>query len=264
MISKEQLEHHHQQMDQSYMYRNPVAPPLGSLEHLQHPSEKIYLYSERSTADRISPNNSYDDRTYMSDKNAAAYAYSRSLVDRYDSPPVISSSTSRMYLPPPPALDNSPQKLHHHHEYNCIRRASPTPPVMDDKMQVQQSLGLGSSYQSKQLSPSSSTSPSLKIAAAEQQLSSTTDSMKKTGGRRQEKPALSYINMIVQAIKDSPQRRRTLSEIYKYLQSKYDFFNGEYSGWKNSIRHNLSLNECFKKLPKVSGNFSFAHHVKKS
>jgi hypothetical protein len=56
----------------------------------------------------------------------------------------------------------------------------------------------------------------------EQQLSSTTSetSVKKTGGRKPEKPAMSYINMIVMAIKDSPQKRRTLSEIYKYLQSK--------------------------------------------
>ena len=64
---------------------------------------------------------------------------------------------------------------------------------------------------------SSSTSSS----NVEQQLSSTTvDTVKKTGGRKPEKPAMSYINMIVMAIKDSPQKRRTLSEIYKYLQSK--------------------------------------------
>lgn len=56
----------------------------------------------------------------------------------------------------------------------------------------------------------------------DQQLSSTTSetTIKKTGGRKPEKPAMSYINMIVMAIKDSPQKRRTLSEIYKYLQSK--------------------------------------------
>lgn len=66
---------------------------------------------------------------------------------------------------------------------------------------------------------SSSASPS--AHQIEQQLSSTTDNVKKSsGGRRPEKPPLSYINMIVMAIKDSPNKRRTLSEIYKYLQSK--------------------------------------------
>uniref|UniRef100_A0A182FE29 Uncharacterized protein n=1 Tax=Anopheles albimanus TaxID=7167 RepID=A0A182FE29_ANOAL len=96
----------------------------------------------------------------------------------------------------------------------------------------------------------------------EQQLSSTTSEGQKKahGGRRQEKPQLSYINMIVMAIKDSPHRRRTLSEIYKYLQSKYEFFNGEYNGWKNSVRHNLSLNECFKKLPKECGKPGKGHY----
>jgi len=76
----------------------------------------------------------------------------------------------------------------------------------------------GESEPCKNGSSSSSSSASGNV---EQQLSSTTtDVVKKTGGRKPEKPAMSYINMIVMAIKDSPQKRRTLSEIYKYLQSK--------------------------------------------
>jgi hypothetical protein len=68
----------------------------------------------------------------------------------------------------------------------------------------------------------SGTSSSSSSSNIEQQLSSTTTdtAVKKVGGRKPEKPAMSYINMIVMAIKDSPQKRRTLSEIYKYLQSK--------------------------------------------
>lgn len=74
----------------------------------------------------------------------------------------------------------------------------------------------GENEPSKNAPSSSATSSNV-----EQQLSSTTvDTVKKTGGRKPEKPAMSYINMIVMAIKDSPQKRRTLSEIYKYLQSK--------------------------------------------
>ncbi|XP_063698004.1 forkhead box protein F1 [Culicoides brevitarsis] len=104
----------------------------------------------------------------------------------------------------------------------------------------------------KMTSPTSTTS--------NKESNATSGGEKKTGGRRQEKPPHSYINMIVQAIKSTPDRRMTLSEIYKYLQSKYDFFNGDYSGWKNSIRHNLSLNECFKKLPKECGKPGKGHY----
>ncbi|EDV50540.1 uncharacterized protein Dere_GG14397, isoform A [Drosophila erecta] len=90
-------------------------------------------------------------------------------------------------------------------------------------------------------------------AASSQDAPSTPDTTKKSGTRRPEKPALSYINMIGHAIKESPTGKLTLSEIYAYLQKSYEFFRGPYVGWKNSVRHNLSLNECFKKLPKGMG-----------
>ena len=66
--------------------------------------------------------------------------------------------------------------------------------------------------------------------------------------RRQAKPPLSYIALIAMAIQDSPSQRVTLSEINEYLMSKFEFFRGSYTGWRNSIRHNLSLNECFIKV----------------
>ena len=64
-----------------------------------------------------------------------------------------------------------------------------------------------------------------------------------SNSRRQEKPPYSYIALIVMAIQATPSRRCTLSEIYNYLQQKFPFFRGNYQGWKNSVRHNLSLNE---------------------
>ncbi|RWS23455.1 Fork head domain transcription factor slp1-like protein [Leptotrombidium deliense] len=80
------------------------------------------------------------------------------------------------------------------------------------------------------------------------------------GSRRFEKPPLSYIALIAMAIKSSPTKKMTLSEIYQYLQDNYAFFKGEYNGWKNSVRHNLSLNECFIKLPKNIGKSGKGHY----
>ncbi|XP_064598838.1 forkhead box protein F1-like [Liolophura sinensis] len=90
----------------------------------------------------------------------------------------------------------------------------------------------------------------------------TTKSGKKVGGalRRQEKPPYSYIALIVMAIQSSPTKRCTLNEIYSFLQSRFPFFRGTYQGWKNSVRHNLSLNECFIKLPKGIGRPGKGHY----
>lgn len=80
------------------------------------------------------------------------------------------------------------------------------------------------------------------------------------GVRRQEKPPYSYIALIVMAIQSSPIKRLTLSEIYTFLQQRFPFFRGSYTGWKNSVRHNLSLNECFIKLPKGLGRPGKGHY----
>ncbi|TMS09365.1 Forkhead box protein F1 [Larimichthys crocea] len=62
------------------------------------------------------------------------------------------------------------------------------------------------------------------------------------------------------AIQSSPSKRLTLSEIYQFLQARFPFFRGSYQGWKNSVRHNLSLNECFIKLPKGLGRPGKGHY----
>ena len=66
---------------------------------------------------------------------------------------------------------------------------------------------------------------------------------------RSEKPQFSYIALITSALKSSQHGRLTLLEITDYLKKHFAFFRDPlYTGWKNSLRHNLSLNNCFVKV----------------
>ena len=58
---------------------------------------------------------------------------------------------------------------------------------------------------------------------------------------------LSYVEVIASAILRSPRRQKTLSEIYSFIQHNYPEFTENRVRWKNTVRHNLSLQECFQR-----------------
>ncbi|XP_042335914.1 forkhead box protein D3-like [Sceloporus undulatus] len=62
-----------------------------------------------------------------------------------------------------------------------------------------------------------------------------------------DKPNQSYIALISTAILSSPEKKLLLSDIYQWIMDKYPYFKNKEKSWRNSVRHNLSLNECFVK-----------------
>ncbi|OCH92891.1 hypothetical protein OBBRIDRAFT_790747 [Obba rivulosa] len=64
------------------------------------------------------------------------------------------------------------------------------------------------------------------------------------------KPFYPYSTLIRYAIKGSPNQKLLLEDIYYAIESRFPYFRTAPPGWKNSVRHNLSLNPCFEKVPR--------------
>jgi len=58
----------------------------------------------------------------------------------------------------------------------------------------------------------------------------------------------SYTAMIAQAILSTKDKKITLGGIYEFIEYRFKGLEKRVKGWRNCVRHNLSLNECFIKL----------------
>lgn len=67
------------------------------------------------------------------------------------------------------------------------------------------------------------------------------------------KPPYSFSCLIFMAIEAAPARALPVKEIYAWIVRHFPYFKHAPQGWKNSVRHNLSLNKCFHKVAAAPG-----------
>lgn len=61
-------------------------------------------------------------------------------------------------------------------------------------------------------------------------------------------PSLSYIALIAKVLLSSPSQKLNLASIYRAMEEQFPHLRSRGPGWRNSVRHNLSVNDCFVKV----------------
>ena len=104
----------------------------------------------------------------------------------------------------------------------------------------------GTWLETSQTSPP--TSPEQDVTSHDQiEASTSTDKRTDNSDGDKKKPNESYISLIAKAVLSCPEKRMVLGDIYQYVSDNFPYYSESDPAWKNSIRHNLSINDCFVK-----------------
>ncbi|XP_058483694.1 forkhead box protein O1-A-like [Solea solea] len=125
--------------------------------------------------------------------------------------------------------EQKPVQLHHHQHHQHHHQQTPTVPQLQPQQQVPPPPGVAP------------------LSGTAQRKSGHSSSRRNAWGN------MSYADLITKAIDSSPEKRLTLSQIYDWMVTSVPYFkdkgdNNSSAGWKNSIRHNLSLHSRFVRI----------------
>lgn len=78
------------------------------------------------------------------------------------------------------------------------------------------------------------------------------------------KPPYSFSSLIFMAIEDSPYKRLPVKDIYEWIENNFPYYRSATGGWRNSVRHNLSLSKSFRRIQRDKNQVGDPHNQPQS
>ena len=75
--------------------------------------------------------------------------------------------------------------------------------------------------------------------------------------KQHKKPTETYVSMIAKAMLANGLQRMSLSDLYSKIEELYPYYKTSTITWRNAVRHNLSINECFVKAGRADSGRGF-------